>query len=323
MPSEIEKELIGRLTKIMEKSSLQSYMKPSNMRTIFTFAHIWAGIIGSFFLINLIDHQTLYLKWLLFPLVIFYVGTRLNALGSQTHEASHFLILTNKKLNDIFINIFGGYWILNDVHSYRKVHNKHHTYLNQPEDPDLDLFTIPPGIRNKVKRFFRDLFFITAFLRICKYLKSSPYSKEHRGGYYHLILKICCQLIICQYFVLSYGLLKGGLYFFSFWVIPLFGVFPLIITLRITSEHYSKSNRSGNFVARTTLANPIEAYLFGANMEYHFEHHLLPSIPHYQLARLHNDIEAKGFFDNMPIKREDAINTSYIGFGLKLLKEDN
>lgn len=46
-------------------------------------------------------------------------------------------------------------------------------------------------------------------------------------------------------------------------------------------------------------------------MEYHFEHHLFPNLPHYQLKRFHNKLLEKGFFKD---NNEDVLSGGYLHF---------
>ena len=56
-------------------------------------------------------------------------------------------------------------------------------------------------------------------------------------------------------------------------------------------------------------------YLIGAKMEYHFEHHLLPTIPYHGLKKLHRCLRARGFFDRLSRgDRARALSGGYLHF---------
>jgi hypothetical protein len=59
---------------------------------------------------------------------------------------------------------------------------------------------------------------------------------------------------------------------------------PAIIRFRIIAEHYSPELHhpcDGLFVSRTTVSNKLASYFIGAGIQFHYEYHLIPSIPHH------------------------------------------
>ena len=113
--------------------------------------------------------------------------------------------------------------------------------------------------------------------------------------------------------------MNGLLNYFVFWLVPLFSVFPMIIRLRIVTEHFSESLYQGAlhyFVSRTTATNLLEGYLIGADMQYHFEHHVLPNIPHHQLKRLHRLLVKRGYFGGCEEQTDSILSDGYVRFWL-------
>ena len=45
------------------------------------------------------------------------------------------------------------------------------------------------------------------------------------------------------------------------------------------------------------MAGLLQNHLIGARMEYHFEHHVLPTIPFPGLKKLHAELDRRGLFD--------------------------
>ena len=118
-----------------------------------------------------------------------------------------------------------------------------------------------------------------------------------------------------------FGPMAVSLFYFVFWLIPLFSIFPVIVRLRIVAEHFAPDAIGPNgkpFISRSTSGSILEGYLFGCDMEYHFEHHLLPGIPHPQLKRLHAALVERHFFEDLPLA-EDYINQGYIQFWCRLI----
>jgi fatty acid desaturase len=139
-----------------------------------------------------------------------------------------------------------------------------------------------------------------------------------------MLAKLGAQGVLLAGACLAVGWLQGPFFYLVFWVVPLFSVFPAIIRLRIVTEHFSPALHSITenglpFVCRTTCTQPLEIYLFGCDMEYHFEHHLLPAIPHPQLARLHQALVDRKFFEELP-PGENYLSGGYLRFWSRLLR---
>ncbi len=135
-----EKQIRQRITREFDPATLRSFYEVRPAHAIWTFAHIWMGIVGALLIAGSIWRaDLLWPKLILVPLTL-YIGTRHNAFAVQIHEASHNLLLPWRKWNDVFCNVLGGYWTLNDVQAYRAVHLVHHTDLHLSTDPDLELY---------------------------------------------------------------------------------------------------------------------------------------------------------------------------------------
>lgn len=67
---------------------------------------------------------------------VFFIASRQHALLALYHDAVHYLISSNKRLNDFIINCFSGVPFFMPVHVYRSVHFSHHQHLGTPYDPE-------------------------------------------------------------------------------------------------------------------------------------------------------------------------------------------
>ena len=98
------------------------------------------------------------------------------------------------------------------------------------------------------------------------------------------------------YLALLYGALSAvqlagwgdaWMYFGLLWVLALFTTFPLFMILRQWVQH-GNADRGRFTNTRVFLAGPIMRYaVFPWGMDYHLPHHLMASVPHYNLKRLH------------------------------------
>ena len=83
----------------------------------------------------------------------------------------------------------------------------------------------------------------------------------------------------------GYGPVWG--YFGLYWMVPLFTAFPLFMMLRQWVQH-GNADRGRYTNTRVFLVGPMIRYaVFPWGMDYHLPHHLMASVPHYHLKRLH------------------------------------
>src|SRR5262249_158972 len=144
------------------------------------------------------------------------IGTRHNAFAVQIHEASHNLLLPWRKWNDVFCNVLGGYWTLNDVQAYRAVHLVHHTDLHLSTDPDLELYAIPYGARHSgiAKLILQDLLWITALRRMLAYVRlAKTRAKSDNAAALHLVAKLGCQVLLLAVACAVFGWWQGPIFY--------------------------------------------------------------------------------------------------------------
>ncbi len=83
------------------------------------------------------------------------------------------------------------------------------------------------------------------------------------------------------------------------WVLPLVTVVQAILRLRAIAEHGATTDFSSPLTAaRTNLAPAwLEWLIFPHQVNYHIEHHLYASVPHYHLPRLHRELRSRGILE--------------------------
>jgi fatty acid desaturase len=240
------------------------------------------------------------------PLVMVFISTRINALNVQVHEGSHYALAQSKKWNDFLCNWVFAYPIGYTAEQYRSTHIPHHLYLNTEDDPDLPLYKL--HLRNLKFYILQDLLFITAIKRFWL-------SRNERNGIRGLICMGLPNLAMLLFLAAITAPVDGMLLYILLWVVPLCCLYPVIIRIRVLTEHYDPRlfTQPNNFIARTTECTPLSAYLIGANMEYHFEHHLFPGIPYAGVKLLHKKLKMLSYFDK-PASQDynvQSINPSY------------
>ncbi|MBC7830755.1 MAG: fatty acid desaturase [Hyphomicrobium sp.] len=98
------------------------------------------------------------------------------------------------------------------------------------------------------------------------------------------------------YLALLYGVLSAvqlagwgpaWAYFGLLWLVPVFTAFPLFMILRQWVQH-GNADRGRYTNTRVFLVGPLVRYaVFPWGMDYHLPHHLMASVPHYNLKQLH------------------------------------
>ena len=98
-------------------------------------------------------------------------------------------------------------------------------------------------------------------------------------------------------------LLGWGWEYLLLWVVPLATVLQALLRVRAILEHGAVSDRTTPLrAARTNLAPAwIRWWLFSHHVNYHIEHHLYPSVPHYRLPDLHRALTEAGTLEGAEV----------------------
>lgn len=80
---------------------------------------------------------------------------------------------------------------------------------------------------------------------------------------------------------------EWGVYFWLFWMLPLFTVFPYLMLLRDLFQH-ANADRGRFTNSRAILCHPVLRWaMFIYGQDLHVTHHLFPFVPHFRLRALH------------------------------------
>ncbi|MGE3274338.1 MAG: fatty acid desaturase [Vicinamibacterales bacterium] len=210
-----------------------------------------------------------------------------NGLGILTHEASHYFMHRDRIWNDRLANALVCLPVLNTVEGYRREHLMHHRDCCGPTDPYYDLYGPYDRRRQLVAGFIRDLTGVTALTAFLR-----RYGQPRAGaGPGRLAAFAVVQLLIAAgaYAVTGYWWAYGVV-----WLAPLATVPFAVNRIRTFVEHHA--TRGGAEAMRTTRPTWFE-YLTIAPYGYahHFEHHVMPDVPYYQLAWAHDELGRRGF----------------------------
>ena len=303
------------ITEVLSQEEIKALLKRSNLKGWFSVATTWGLIAFSFGLV----------AWKVHPLTVglalVLLGGRQLALSILMHEASHRSLFESRWLNDQVGKWLCAAPVWQRLADYRKHHMGHHNHTGTEKDPDLGLVEpFPTSKRSLFRKFFRDLTGISGLKRIyglllmdfgfIKYTASVNVEKIDQtqrtlkdtmsDGVSNLVPVILTNAAI---FGALWAVGHGWLY--SLWAIAYLTTFSLFIRIRSIAEHACTERTDNPFLnTRTTYSNPITRLTIAPHhVNYHLEHHLLMTVPHYNLPRFHRLLQEKGITEQAHVEK--------------------
>lgn len=250
----------------------------------------------------------------LVPAVIL-IGTRQHALFVIAHDAAHYLLYENRRLNDVIGRAAATVQGLS-MCTYRVIHRLHHNNLYGDLDPDTALHGgYPRGKAYLAKKLLKDLTGLTAWKTYAYFLGGAPAlntstnvalrplddtsEKLRREAKSDRNVVIAFHVAALAFFWFSGFLIE----YLVLWVLPLVTVVQAILRLRAIAEHGATTDFSSPLTAARTNVVPgwLGWLLFPHHVNYHIEHHLYASVPHYRLPALHREMKARGLLDGAEV----------------------
>ncbi len=250
------------------------------------------------------------------------IGARQLGFAVMMHEAAHHTLFANRKVNDWAGNWLCAYPIWADLRPYRRYHLQHHAKNWTDDDPDLGLATKFPVTSASMRRkVWRDLSGQVGWKRVKAVLRRdlrNAYTKSRRdtevsfgktaeagtAGWKNLR-----GVAVTNALLLGSLALLGRPELYLLWLAAWFSSYSLVTRIRSIAEHNMVPD-SGDELrnTRTTLTRWWERLLIAPNrVNYHLEHHLLMTVPFYNLPRMHRLLRERGAL-------EDAlVDTGYAG----------
>ncbi|MDQ5849316.1 MAG: fatty acid desaturase family protein [Pseudomonadota bacterium] len=249
------------------------------------------------------------------PLVIFLailiIGSRQHALFVIAHDAAHYLLYDNRRLNDAVGRACAMVQGLS-MCTYRVIHRLHHNNLYGELDPDTALHGgYPRGRAYLIKKLLKDLSGLTAWKTYAYFLGGAPAlntatkvavrplddtsGKLRDEARRDRNAVIVFHLALLALFAWSGYLLQ----YLVLWILPLVTVVQAILRLRAIAEHGATTDFSSPLTAARTNVAPawLEWLIFPHSVNYHIEHHLYASVPHYRLRALNREMAQRGLLE--------------------------
>ena len=269
----------------------------------FSIAFNWVVVFAAFALV----------AWAPNPLTIlfalFVIGARQLGFAILMHEAAHRSLFGTRWLNDWAGNWLCAYPVWAEVEPYRRYHLVHHAKTGTAEDPDLGLVTPFPisqaSFRRKVIRdlsgqtglkqakavFLRDM-----GLGAGRNQRDQGMSRGEQPdvGWRKLLPVVGTNAVLFAILALA-----GQPWLYLLWVGSWLTTYRLVTRIRSIAEHALTPNADDALNnTRTTVARWWERLLIAPNrVNYHLEHHLMMTVPHYKLPRFHRLLRERGVLD--------------------------
>ena len=232
---------------------------------------------------------------------IFVIGARQLGMAVIMHEAAHRTLFRNRRLNDWAGNWLGAFPIWSSTDAYRPYHLKHHAKNWTEDDPDLRLATpFPITTASFRRKVLRDLtgrtgikFARFAWKRDVSLFVPDGESRPDGGRRFRgMLITNGCMLAMLT--------LAGHPLLYLLWPAAWLTTYTLVTRFRSIAEHSMVPDPSDELRnTRTTVARWWERLLLAPNrVNYHLEHHLMMTVPHYNLPRMHRLLRERGVLDH-------------------------
>jgi fatty acid desaturase len=234
------------------------------------------------------------------------IGARQLGMGIVMHEAAHRTLFRNRRLNDWAGSWLAAYPVWTDLEPYRPYHLLHHAKTGTTEDPDLALAAPFPITRESfARKLWRDLSGRTGWKQAKGVLQRDlgiARERTQRGlglsegersdvGWHKVAPVAISNAVLLGILTLFF---HPELYLL--WVGAWFTTYRLVSRLRSIAEHGMVPDPAHPLKnTRTTLARWWERLLLAPNyVNFHLEHHLMMTVPHYNLPRMHRLLRERG-----------------------------
>lgn len=293
----------------LSKDEIKTLLKKNNTKALLEVANTWFWIAFALALAGFFPNV------LTIVVALFILGGKQLACAIIMHDASHYALFETKKQNEFFGSWFGAYPIFHDLLRYRPYHLKHHVTTGTTADPDLGLTKGYPATPKSITRkFTRDLTGLTGLkanyglaamhLGFLQYHLGGMIIKLNQAGRTFIdILKTGFKnlwgAVTVNLIILGIVWLCGAPWLYLLWIGAYFTTYNFCLRVRSIAEHSMAPNAEDNHAnSRTTYANFIERMLFAPHyVNYHAEHHLLMTVPPYNLPTMHQMIKERGYFN--------------------------
>jgi fatty acid desaturase len=265
----------------------------SSWHTVQALAFDWALIVAAFALAIAFPNPAVWVVSLLL------VARQQLALAIMMHDAAHKRLFASVKTNDNVGQFLCAAPLLFSMYSYRTLHLRHHKEPLTAEDPDLSLIGgYPINKRSFVRKLLRDATgvsyfkFIRYFIHMAGKQKSRTTGSEpnaKRSSDAPPTAKIVFSIVLVNSLMLAaLSLLGHPWLYLTLWLLPAITALQVLLRIRGIAEHAGYQATKNQMLCSRTVTPSWQTVVFAPHsVNYHIEHHVYPSIPHYNLTRAH------------------------------------
>jgi fatty acid desaturase len=267
----------------------------------------WVSVLGNWAVV--FAAMALVAAWpnpLTVLLALFLIGARQLGLAILMHEASHYSLFSSKRVNDFVADWLCAFPVWSDLAAYRKYHMGHHARTWTKDDPDLSLATPFPVTRESLRRkFWRDLSGQTGWKRVKYTLRRDLGIGDFKMARTDDSARAFRGMLASNAVLLALLWAVGHPALYLLWVGAFLTTNMLVTRIRAIAEHSMITDPSDPLQnTRTTLASPLERLFVAPNrVNYHLEHHLLMTVPHYKLPEMHRLLRERGALQGANVVR--------------------
>ena len=241
------------------------------------------------------------------------LGGRQLGLGILMHEAAHRSLLKSAALNE-----WAGQWLCAapmfvDLGIYRRYHMTHHMQAGTDADPDLPNYAsypvTPASLARKLARDITGRSGLRAFAALVALYGADPdrqaqgYSYRAGAGQvqWKVLLRHSWRSLVANALMAGACALAGHPLAYLLWPASWLTTYMLYSRIRNAAEHGAlPGTREADIWrnTRTVRARWWERLTVAPNyVNYHFEHHLVPTVPAFQLPRFHRWLREQGAYE--------------------------
>lgn len=231
---------------------------------------------------------------------IVLLGGRQLGFAVLVHECGHGTFFDSKKLNEVIGDWLGAAVNFEDMRRYARGHLAHHRLAGTSEDPDLPNYQDYPITRDRLRRkLWRDISGQTGIKQTRALFKALlKFNQQPQQRRYALARGVVVHGLLLGTFVFL-----GAPWLYLIWWVAFLTSFRVVTRLRQVAEHANVPDLHDldpRLNTRTIVAPWYDRLIFcPLGVNYHLEHHMMASVPIYNLPKMHRLLRARGFYDNV------------------------
>jgi fatty acid desaturase len=300
------KELVADIRRLSEISE---------SRALFAVSRQWIVLASTLGLFVTISSHLSWAIWIpAYIVACLLIATRQHAFLAIIHDGAHYRLSHNRVWNDFLSDFFCAFPVGMSTDVYRRLHLLHHQHTNTSQDPDWVGMNMqedwhwPKDHLSTGKLFLFDLIGLGAHKILILLFMWSPLQAAVQK---HVTLSVPERIRLVGFCAIVAGgltFIHGWTWFFLLWVIPMCTFLGAMVRMRAISEHLVCPSENELNESRHVEAGWFERMTIAPlNTNYHLAHHLFPSVPWYNLPKLHARLQQLEVF-----KQHAKISMSYL-----------